>query len=65
MKNACSNTQVEPIYLITKILICSQEDKFDVIVVSYFLHRPTFQALLDSLNPNGMLFYQTLIKVIF
>ena len=40
-----------------------EDDIFDVIIVSNFLHRPTFDSLLRSLNPNGLLFYQTLIKV--
>lgn len=39
-----------------------QENTFDVIVVSHFLHRPTFPKLLDSLKPNGLLFYQTFIR---
>lgn len=32
---------------------------FDVIVVSQFLHRPGFAALLDAITPGGLLFYQT------
>ena len=39
-----------------------QENTFDVIVVSHFLHRPTFPALLASLKSKGLLFYQTFIK---
>ena len=34
---------------------------FDVVVVSNFLHRPSFNALLDSIRPGGLLFYQTFI----
>ncbi len=32
---------------------------FDVLVVSYFLHRAGLRNLLDLLNKNGLLFYQT------
>ncbi len=35
------------------------KEKFDVIVVSHFLHRPTLHHLVDSLNAGGLLFYQT------
>lgn len=35
------------------------KDKFDVIVVSYFLHRETIQCLYDLLKDKGLLFYQT------
>ena len=41
----------------------SDEEHFDVITVSSFLHRPTFRSLIQSLKPNGILYYQTLIKV--
>jgi len=34
---------------------------FDVIVVSHFLHRPSFPQLLDALKPGGLLYYQTFI----
>jgi len=33
--------------------------QYDVIVVSYFLNRQLFPAILDSIKPNGLLFYQT------
>lgn len=32
---------------------------FDVIVVSQFLYRPIFPALVAALKPGGVLFYQT------
>lgn len=32
---------------------------FDVIVVSFFLHRATFAKLIAGLRPGGLLFYQT------
>ncbi|TNF33595.1 MAG: methyltransferase domain-containing protein [Gammaproteobacteria bacterium] len=32
---------------------------FDVIVVSFFLHRPGLRNLHVALNPGGLLFYQT------
>ncbi len=32
---------------------------FDVIVVSYFLHRPLLPALVEALRPDGLLFYET------
>lgn len=31
----------------------------DVIVVSYFLHLPLFQHLVEALRPGGLVFYQT------
>jgi 2-polyprenyl-3-methyl-5-hydroxy-6-metoxy-1,4-benzoquinol methylase len=34
-------------------------ETFDVIVVSFFLHRPTFTKLIEALRPGGLLFYQT------
>ena len=34
-------------------------NKFDVVIVSQFLHRPTFPALCASLHIGGLLFYQT------
>jgi SAM-dependent methyltransferase len=33
--------------------------QFDVICVSYFLHRPSMSKLYDLLAPGGLLFYQT------
>ena len=33
--------------------------QFDVLVVSFFLHRPTLQRLTQLLKPGGLLFYQT------
>jgi len=33
--------------------------QFDVICVSYFLHRPSMTKLYDLLAPGGVLFYQT------
>lgn len=33
--------------------------EFDVIIVSHFLHRASLQYLVESLNPQGLLFYQT------
>lgn len=35
------------------------EQQFDVVVVSFFLHRPTLHHLTQVLNPGGLLFYQT------
>jgi SAM-dependent methyltransferase len=32
---------------------------FDVIVVSQFLYRPIFPAIIAALKPGGLLFYQT------
>lgn len=34
-------------------------DRFDVIVVSYFLHRETMRTLYDMLKDGGVLLYQT------
>lgn len=33
--------------------------QFDIIIVSFFLHRPTLRNLHAALNPGGLLFYQT------
>jgi len=35
------------------------KNKFDVIVVSYFLHRESLRYLYDILKKGGILFYQT------
>ena len=35
--------------------------QFDVIVVSRYLDRKLFPALMDALKPNGLLFYQTFL----
>ncbi|MCG3778069.1 MAG: Tellurite methyltransferase [Nitrospira sp.] len=32
---------------------------YDVIVVFFYLHRPLFPALIQSLKPNGILLYET------
>jgi dihydroneopterin aldolase len=32
---------------------------YDVIVVFFYLHRPLFPALIESLKPNGVLIYET------
>ena len=32
---------------------------YDVIVVCFYLHRPLFPALIESLKPNGVLLYET------
>jgi hypothetical protein len=32
---------------------------FDVIVVSHYLHRPLFPALIEALGPGGLLVYET------
>lgn len=34
-------------------------DHYDVIVVSYFLSRSLFPALIAALKPGGLMFYQT------
>ena len=36
---------------------------FDVVVVSHFLHRPTFTTLINSLKSGGVLYYQTFTGV--
>jgi len=38
-----------------------EKNSFDVIVVSYFLERQLFPALLAALKPSGLLFYETFI----
>jgi SAM-dependent methyltransferase len=34
-------------------------ERYDAIVVTNYLHRPTFAALLDTLAPDGLLLYET------
>jgi len=34
-------------------------DRYDVIVVCFYLHRPLFPWLVDALKPNGILLYET------
>jgi SAM-dependent methyltransferase len=36
--------------------------KFDAIVVTHYLHRPLFPVLVDSLEPGGMLIYETFAR---
>lgn len=36
-----------------------EKQSFDVVVVSQFLHRPTFKDLCECLNIGGVLYYQT------
>lgn len=38
------------------------QNSFDVIVVSYFLERQLFPALLTALKPSGLLFYETFVR---
>jgi SAM-dependent methyltransferase len=33
--------------------------RYDIVLVSYFLHRPLFPALIETLRPGGLLYYQT------
>lgn len=35
------------------------QNKYDIVVVSYFLHRETLRYLYDVLKKGGLLFYQT------
>jgi len=35
------------------------KDQFDIVVVSYFLHRETLRYLYQILKKGGLLFYQT------
>ena len=35
------------------------KQEYDVIVVFFYLHRPLFPALIESLKPNGVLIYET------
>lgn len=37
-------------------------DSFDVVAVSHFLSRPLMSALIQTLRPRGLLFYQTFIQ---
>ena len=36
-----------------------EPNSFDIIVISQFLYRPIFPALIQALKTNGLLFYQT------
>ena len=38
------------------------EAAYDVIVVTYYLHRPLFPALLAGLRPGGVLVYETFLR---
>lgn len=37
-------------------------DRYDLIVVVHYLHRPLFPALLDALRPGGLLVYETFTR---
>lgn len=54
------------ISIITEVRDIEQQppvgNSFDVICVSYYLERNLTQNIIDSLRPNGLLFYQTFIK---
>lgn len=39
-----------------------EPESFDVIVVHRFLERPLIPVLINALNPQGLLFYQTFIQ---
>jgi tellurite methyltransferase len=39
-----------------------QANSFDVIVVSYFLERDLAPVLINTLKPDGLLFYETFIR---
>jgi tellurite methyltransferase len=39
-----------------------EPERFDVLVVSYFLARELTDYLIDALRPGGLLFYQTFIR---
>ena len=39
-----------------------QAESFDVIIISYFLHRPLTKFICDALRPGGVLFYQTFTR---
>ncbi len=47
------------IYIEAKVL---PENTFDVIVISRFLDRSLSDAIIKSLKPNGLLYYQTYVK---
>ncbi|CAA0104515.1 Tellurite methyltransferase [Zhongshania aliphaticivorans] len=38
------------------------DKQYDVIVVSYFLHRPLLAKIVQALKPGGLLFYQTFLR---
>ena len=35
------------------------QDRYDAIIVFFYLNRPLFPALIDALKPNGILLYET------
>jgi tellurite methyltransferase len=55
--------QIQRVALSTRVVDVEMQPptaaSFDVIVVSQFLHRPLFPALIAALRPQGLLFYQT------
>ncbi len=55
--------KLELITEVRDVETCPPEtSSFDVIVVSRFLHRPSFPALLSAIREGGLLFYQTFIR---
>ncbi len=36
-------------------------ERYDVVIVCFYLHRPLFPVLMDALKPKGMLLYETFI----
>jgi len=34
-------------------------DRYDAVIVFFYLHRPLFPALMEALKPNGLLLYET------
>ncbi len=55
--------EAQSLQLEVQIRDCEQNPpevaSFDVVVVSNFLYRPIMQALVKSLKPGGVLFYET------
>jgi SAM-dependent methyltransferase len=39
-----------------------EKNQFDVVVLTHFLHRPTFAHLIKTLKSGGCLFYQTFVE---
>jgi dihydroneopterin aldolase len=37
------------------------EQRYEVIVVFFYLHRPLFPAIMEALNPGGQLLYETFL----
>lgn len=40
---------------------CLEQDRYDLIVCTYFLHRPLFQQIRDALRDEGVVIFETFV----